>query len=102
LSKTTTVDGVGEITLSGAGKVRVIELDHYVDFVLQRIRIVDGYVPAGAANASGAGLLHPWFGTLKVIDATFENNHSVSQTNDVGGGATFAGGLTEAILSGTM
>jgi predicted outer membrane repeat protein len=94
------IDGNGEITLSGGGRVRVIELDNYVDIVLQRLTIRDGFVAAGSENESGAGLLHPWFGTLKVIDVTFENNHSESQDHDVGGGAIYAGGLTEAIISG--
>lgn len=94
------LDGSGEITLSGGGEVRVIELDHYVDFVIQRITIRDGFVPAGADNESGAGLLHPWFGTLKAIDVVFDDNHSASEDHDVGGGAIYAGGLTEAVLSG--
>lgn len=94
------LDGGGEITLSGGGAVRVIELDHHLDFVLQRITIKDGFVAAGSENESGAGLLSPWFGTLEVIDATFENNHSASTMNDVGGGAIYAGGLTRAVLSG--
>jgi predicted outer membrane repeat protein len=101
-SKSATVDGGGEITLSGGNSVRVIELDHYLDFVVQRITIRDGFVAAGSANESGAGLLSPWFGTLKVIDATFENNHSASLINDVGGGAIYAGGLTEAVISGSV
>jgi len=96
------VDGGGEITLSGGGKVRVIELDHYSDFVLQRITIRDGFVPAGSENESGAGLLHPWFGTLEVIDVTFDNNHSASTDHDVGGGGIYAGGLTKAVLSGCI
>ncbi|MEZ4449292.1 MAG: right-handed parallel beta-helix repeat-containing protein [Nannocystaceae bacterium] len=94
------VDGGGVITLSGGGAVRVIELDHDLDFVLQRITIRDGFVAAGAENESGAGLLSPWFGTLKVIDVTFADNVSESQDHDVGGGAIYAGGLTEAVLSG--
>lgn len=97
-----TIDGGGVITLSGGGAVRVIELDHYLDFVLQRITIADGFVAAGSENESGAGLLSPWFGTLKVIDSTFRNNHSASLINDVGGGAIYAGGLTEAVLSGCV
>lgn len=96
------LDGGGEITLSGGGAVRVIELDHHVDFVLQRITIARGFVPAGGENESGAGLLHPWFGTLKVIDVTFDDNHSASVDHDVGGGAIYAGGLTEAIISGSI
>ena len=79
----------------------MIELDHYVDFVLQRITVRDGAVPAGAENESGAGLLHPWFGTLKVIDVVFEDDHSASLDHDVGGGAIYAGGLTEAVISGS-
>jgi predicted outer membrane repeat protein len=94
------LDGGGSITLSGAGAVRVIELDHYLDFTLQRITVRDGFVPAGSENESGAGLLSPWFGTLAVIDATFENNHSASVDHDVGGGAIYAGGLTQAVISG--
>lgn len=94
------IDGNGEITLSGGGAVRVIELDHDLEFVVQRITIRDGHVAAGSENESGAGLLSPWFGTLKIIDATFENNHSASEAADVGGGAIYAGGLTECVLSG--
>ncbi len=97
-----TIDGGGTITLSGGGAVRVIELDNYLDFVLQRITVIDGFVAAGSENESGAGLLSPWFGTLKVIDATFRNNHSASLINDVGGGAIYAGGLTDAVLSGCV
>jgi predicted outer membrane repeat protein len=78
----------------------VIELDHHIDFVMQQLTIRDGFVAAGSENESGAGLLHPWFGTLKAIDTTFRNNHAESQDHDVGGGAIYAGGLTEAVLSG--
>jgi predicted outer membrane repeat protein len=96
------LDGGGAVTLSGGGQVRVIELDHHVDFTIQRITIRDGFVAAGSENESGAGLLHPWFGTLEAIDVTFIDNHSESQNNDVGGGAIYAGGLTHAVLSGCV
>lgn len=100
VTTTMVIDGGGETTLSGGGAVRVIELDHHVDFVVQRLTIRDGFVAAGAENESGAGLLHPWFGTLEAIDVTFDGNHSASQDHDVGGGAIYAGGLTHAVLSG--
>ncbi|MFO0548459.1 MAG: right-handed parallel beta-helix repeat-containing protein [Polyangiaceae bacterium] len=95
------IDGGDLITLSGGGAVRVIELDHYLDFVLQRITIRDGFVAAGSADESGAGLLSPWFGTLEIIDCTFEDNVSASLEHDVGGGAIYAGGLTRAVISGS-
>ncbi|MCB9700531.1 MAG: hypothetical protein H6711_01415 [Myxococcales bacterium] len=95
------VDGGGVITLSGGNKVRVLEAANYADVVVQRITIRDGRVAAGSENESGAGLLMPWFGTLKVIDSAFLDNVSESEDHDVGGGAIYAGGLTEAILSGT-
>jgi Right handed beta helix region len=101
VSNTMILDGGGDVTLSGGGKVRVIELDHYVDFVLQRMTITDGFVAAGSADESGAGLLSPWFGTLEVIDSTFQNNVSASTDHDVGGGAIYAGGLTKAVISGS-
>ncbi len=101
IANTAILDGGGTVTLSGGGAVRVVELDHYVDFVLQRITIRDGFVAAGSENESGAGLLHPWFGTLEVIDVTFADNHSASLINDVGGGAIYAGGLTRAAISGS-
>jgi hypothetical protein len=96
------IDGGGQVTLSGGGAVRVIELElgPRLDFAIQRITIRDGFVPAGAENESGAGLLHPWFGTFKAIDVIFENNHSASLDHDVGGGGMYLGGLTGAVLSG--
>ncbi len=103
VTKAMILDGGGTITLSGGGAVRVVELQlchGLIDFVLQRITIRDGYVPAGSENESGAGLLHPWFGTFKAIDVTFENNHSASVDHDVGGGGMYLGGLTSAVLSG--
>jgi hypothetical protein len=102
VTNTMILDGGGVITLSGGDTVRVIELAHYLDFVVQRITIRDGFVPAGSTDESGAGLLHPWFGTLQAIDVTFVDNHSESLVNDVGGGAIYAGGLTSAVLSGCV
>jgi hypothetical protein len=36
-----------------------------------------------------------------VLDCTFENDQSASVDHDVGGGAIDAGGLTEAVVSGS-
>lgn len=102
------VDGGGVITLSGGGQTRVFDLANHTNFVVQRITIADGFVAAGEPEEdntppnSGAAIRHPWFGTLKVIDARFENNECESLDGEIGGGAIFAGGLTEATLSGAV
>jgi len=100
------IDGKGGITLSGGGTTRVFDLANHTNFVVQRLTISDGFVAAGEAEEentpsdSGAAIRHPWFGTLKAIDCRFENNHCAGREGEIGGGAIFAGGLTEAILSG--
>ncbi|MCC6524691.1 MAG: hypothetical protein IT373_18685, partial [Polyangiaceae bacterium] len=91
------VDGGGVVTLSGGGTTRVFELDHYVDFAVQRLTIANGVAPD-----SGGAILHPWYGTLRAVDVRFVNNHALSLESDIGGGAVFAGGLTTAVFSGCV
>ena len=88
------LDGEGAITLSGGEAVRVLELDHYTELTVQRLTIADGL-----AADSGAAILHPWYGALTAIDVRFENNHCTSQEGEIGGGAVFAGGLSQATFS---
>ncbi len=103
----TIVDGGGTITLSGGGVTRVFDLDNYTNFVVQRLTIRDGFVAANEPavtnkpSDSGAAIRHPWYGTLKVIDCRFENNHCEGRESDIGGGAIFAGGLTSIVISGS-
>lgn len=100
------IDGGGEVTLSGGGTTRVFDLANYTNFVVQRLTISDGFVAANEPAEentpadSGAAIRHPWFGTLKAIDCRFENNRCEGREGEIGGGAIFAGGLTEAVLSG--
>lgn len=104
--KTVVLDGKGEITLDGGGKTRILDLDNYTNLVVQRITLANGFVAAGEPatpnkpSDSGAAIRHPWFGTLKAIDVRFENNKCAGREGEIGGGAVFAGGLTEAIFSG--
>jgi hypothetical protein len=98
--------GGGSITISGGGTTRVFDLANHTNFVVQRLTISDGFVAAGEPEEpntppdSGAAIRHPWFGTLKAIDVSFRNNHCAGRQGEIGGGAIFAGGLTEAVLSG--
>ena len=89
------IDGGGLVTLSGGEATRVIELDNYAELTLQHLVIRDG-----RAAESGAGVLHPWYGVLRAIDVRFENNACTSMVGELGGGAVFAGGLSEAVFSG--
>lgn len=91
------IDGGGTITLSWENKTRVIKADHYVDLVVQRLTIANG-----RTEESGAGIELPWYGSLKAIDVKFINNHCTSKEHDIGGGAVFAGGLSEAVFSGCI
>ena len=98
--QTVIVDGNNLVTISGAGKTRIFDLDNYTNFVVQRLTLQDGFVAAGEPEVtnrpsnSGAAIRHPWFGTLQAIDVRFVNNHCASRDGEIGGGAIYAGGLT--------
>lgn len=100
------IDGEDRITISGGEVTRIFDLDHYTNLVLQRLTLADGFVAddepdeQNKPSNSGAAIRHPWFGTLKAIGVRFENNHCQSREGEIGGGAVFAGGLTEAVFSG--
>jgi len=89
------LDGENRIVLSGGEVDRILNLDHYSELVVQRLVMRDGWTAE-----SGGAIHHPWYGTLRVIDVAFENNHAARDTGEIGGGAIFAGGLSEAIISG--
>ena len=88
------IDGGGTITLSGGGEVQLLNCDHYVDLVVQNLTLADA-----RTSESGSAIHLPWFGTLRVIDVTFENNECTAVESDIGG-AIFGGGLTEFLVSG--
>lgn len=89
------IDGGNRITLSGGGAVPILDCDHYVDLTVQNIRLV-----RGRAEESGAAIHLPWFGTLRVLHVTFEENECTAVESDIGG-AIFGGGLTEFLVSGS-
>ncbi len=88
------IDGDDRITISGGGVDRILDLAHHAELVVQRIVLRDG-----RTEESGGAIHHPWYGTLHVIEVTFENNHAAPETGEIGGGAIFAGGLSEVLIS---
>jgi hypothetical protein len=89
------IDGGGRIVLQGAGKDRLLDMDHHSELVVQRLTLRDG-----VTDASGGAIHHPWYGTLVAVDVRFENNRASLDAGEIGGGAIFAGGLREVIISG--
>ncbi|MFW6221928.1 MAG: choice-of-anchor Q domain-containing protein [Fibrobacterota bacterium] len=89
------IDGGNLVTLDGQSRMRIIECDHYTNLTLANIRLVNG-----RADSSGGAIMHPWYGTLACYNVTFYNNRCTSTGPEFGGGAIYAGGLTEAIFFG--
>jgi hypothetical protein len=94
VSSDVVVDGGGTITLSGGETTRIFDLDHYVNFVVQNIALEDA-----RADEYGAAIHHPWYGSLKAINVHFENDACTAVGADIGGGAFFAGGLIDTVVS---
>jgi len=90
------LDGGGTITLSGGRSTRIIDLVHESELVVQRLTLRDGLTAE-----SGGAIHHPWYGSLRVIDVRFENNQAALEAPEIGGGAIFAGGLREVVISGS-
>jgi hypothetical protein len=87
------IDGGDAIVLSGGGAVPILVCDHYVELTVQRLKLV-----RGRASESGAAIHLPWFGTLRVLGVTFEDNECTGVDSDIGG-AIFGGGLTTFLVS---
>lgn len=85
------IDGGNKVTLDGQKRNRIIECSHYTRITLANIRLING-----RADSSGAALMHPWYGTLACYNVTFVENHCTLRGPEFGGGAVFAGGLTQA------
>jgi hypothetical protein len=102
------IDGGNKVTLSGAGKTRILYMatcdkaqvyppgpgdcntNPGVQLVVQNITFVDGNakgIPEGTNNGGGGGAIHAQGGSLKVVNSRFFNNVCDDLGSDVGGGA---------------
>ncbi len=101
------VDGGGLVTLSGGGSARILYLDSGYDqttprLTVQRLAFREGESPAeGEDTAQGGGAIYRDGGSLTVIDCEFEDNHGPATGQDVAGGAIYAFGGGETIISGS-
>jgi parallel beta-helix repeat protein len=101
------LDGGGLVTLSGGGNSRILYLDSGYDqttprLTVQRLTFRQGQSPAiGEDTAQGGGAIYRDGGSLTVMDSTFEDNHGPATGQDVAGGAIYAFGGGETVISGS-
>ena len=102
------IDGGDKVTLSGAGKTRILYMatcdqaqvyppgpgdcntNPGVQLVVQNLTFIDGSakgIADGMGNAGGGGAIHAQGGRLKVVHSRFFNNVCDELGSDVGGGA---------------
>jgi hypothetical protein len=101
------IDGGNKVTLSGAGKTRILYMatcdqaqvyppgpgdcntNPGVQLVVQNITFADGSAKgiADTDNGGGGGAIHAQGGSLKVVNSRFFNNVCEDLGSDVGGGA---------------
>jgi hypothetical protein len=102
------IDGGNKVTLSGAGKTRILYMatcdkaqvyppgpgdcntNPGVQLVVQNLTFSDGSakgIPEGGNNGDGGGAIHAQGGSLKVVNCRFFNNVCDDLGSDVGGGA---------------
>ncbi len=102
------IDGRGEISLSGGGVTRILDLENHTNLIIQSIVLENGRVAdhepeeENTPSNSGAAIRHPWYGTLRAVNVVFRDNHCESRDGEIGGGAVYAGGLREAVFSGCV
>ena len=98
------IDGGGLVTLSGAGRTRILYMDtcdeaqvwttpmcnnqDHPRLTVQNLTFVDGNATAeGEELSGGGGAIYARGGRLKVLNSRFFNNECASVGQDVGGGA---------------
>ncbi len=107
LTADTVIDGGGDVTLSGGGAVRIIDMDtgNYEatgpDLTVQRLTLRDGHAE-GALLDGGGGAIYFVGGSVTAIDATFLDNAAVLEGPDVAGGAIYGIGVGELTVVGSV
>ncbi len=99
-----TLDGGGVVTLSGQGQRRLINISNPQNqtftFTVQNISFNNGSTPGGSGAAIFRTNNGPWQAiSLKVINSHFDNNHAIQVEKDGGGGAIYATGMDEVLIS---
>lgn len=106
VSKNTVIDGGSLVTLSGQNQRRIFLIQNPQNltytFTVQNLSLNNGFT----ATESGAAIFKPSGGpwqavSLQVINSHFENNHAIQVEQDGGGGAIYAIGMDQVLISGS-
>ena len=106
VSQQTVIDGGGLVTLNGQNQRRLFLIQNPQNltytFTVQNIALINGF----NASESGAAIFKPSGGpwqavSLEVINSQFENNHAIQVEQDGGGGAIYAIGMDQVLISGS-
>lgn len=95
------IDGKGLLTISGNNLVRIFNKDAPANqgegtlFGVQNMKLING---KASDRLGGAAILGNYFGSLKVINVTFDNNQSQLSHPDACG-AVHTGGYKEVLFS---
>jgi hypothetical protein len=95
------IDGKGLLTISGNNSVRIFNKDAPSNqgegtlFGIQNMKLING---KASNKLGGAAILGNYFGSLKVINVTFDNNQSQVSDPDACG-AVHTGGYKEVLFS---
>lgn len=104
INKQVVIDGGGLVTLSGENQHRIFLIENPQNlnftFTVQNLSLINGF----SALESGAAIFKPSGGpwqavSLEVVNSHFENNHAIQVEQDGGGGAIYAIGMDEVLIS---
>ena len=98
------IDGGGMVTLSGGGRIRILDMDTCPNcweqtgpqLIVQNMRFIDGYFggrETGASPDFGGGAIFAQGGQLRVVNSEFVDNRCYQYGPDLGGGAIRAYGM---------
>ncbi len=86
ITQDTSIDGGGQITLSGGGRTRIFAVETGQHLVVQNLTLRDGK----AADGRGGAIYAIWRSRLTVLRSTFENNDGTAGLIEFGAGAIYS------------
>ncbi len=102
----TVIDGGGTVTLSGGGTSRILYLDSDYNtttprLTVQNLTFTGGHSTRMTEDTDGGGAaIYRDGGSLTVVDSIFDGNHAPDTGQDLAGGAIYAFGGGETVISG--